>query len=722
MTNTFRSLVVFVGLAAAGSQAAIVVDSVSDANPGSSINLNVNIDSEGNASTPSPWFNVSGSAGLSGAAGSTIGISMDAMKNASTNAVTLGDKLVDGGIDRDGNGFMGVSDNPNGGGIGADGSNHEGLSFIIDEITDLPSVLAVQITGIDVQNIGRINTDPYDESFTVVNLATRESMTVHPQEEEITAGTIDVSSLNLIATAGSTNPVAALFSGDVGGFRVNGLTFDFIYADDPEALLPPASVSADPVNSGSVLLEWSAGQNAVSYTIYRSTVSGEYGVALQTGITGLTYTDATAENFTTYYYSVVSVSGSTESILSGEVEATPYDTGDTVPPAAPTSFAAKNPYGAWVELSWNDSGDPDVKSYSVYRSTVSGSYGDPIASDLTGNSYTDEEVEIGTTYYYVIRAVDYAGLQSTASIETSVKVMPLTGPKNVFFVLDTGEIYAFTSVASNGISCMGQGHVTNGVAVATNPDYGEYQGFASVPDGRIYGINSFGDVMEWPDLTSWIDDVNAVTVSSEGFGEWLSAEVHGFSYDLNTKGFYSVQGSGTYEGDIGEYPDLAALLANTPTTNYTASYNGNVCNFYYPFDDAPHNYGSYANAASGALYFQIAGNGNLEGWLTLADYVKGTPAETFRLGGFSTGVTTVGAFATFSNGGVGRVSIGHVDGQIIVTADGTSDGTLYVLQSKSRLVDSGWVDVATDLESINGYVSVSVAPADNRTFYRIRVK
>ncbi len=710
-------MVALMSLAIMGASAAIVVDSSTGDNPGSRIDLNVNIDGSGSASTGSPWFNVSGSTSQSGAFGGTIGITIDGMKNASTNTATLGDELVDGDIDRDGAGYMGIVGAPNAGGIGADASNHEGLSFIIDEITGLDPVLAVKITGINVQNIGRMITDPSDESFSIVNLSTRDAITITPIADGVSAGTIDVSSLNLVAASGSTNPVASILSGDVGGFRVDGLTFEVVYTDDPSALLPPETVTATPTNSAQARLDWTAGQNATSYNIYRTTNSGSYGAALQTGLAGLTYTDTTVDNYTTYYYRITSVSNSVESIPSVEAFVTPYDTGDTTPPAAPSNFTADNPNGAWAVLDWDDNVEPDLDFYSVYRSTTSGIYGQPLVSNLTDSAYTDKDLLVGETYYYVIKATDFNGLQSSPSVEQSVTAAPLTGEKNVFFVLNSGEIYAFTSVVSNGITCLEQGHVTNGIAVATNPSYGFFQGFTSLPDGRIYGIDGSGDVIEWSDIDAWIGNVNPVIVSSGNYDPVVSAEVHGVSYDPNTEGFYTVQGSGTYQGDIGEYADEAALLANTPTTNYASGYNGNVCNFYYPLGDTPP-----------AEYFQIAGgNGPLEGWQTLADYVSGPGAINFSIGGFSSGVTTVGAFALFVDiappATIGNVSIAHVGGQIVITAADTTDGMLYLLQSKSSLVSPpDWADVSGDLESIGGSVSVTTTPTQVTDFYRVRSK
>ncbi len=80
------------------------------------------------------------------------------------------------------------------------------------------------------------------------------------------------------------------------------------------------------------------------------------------------------------------------------------DGDETVVPAAPSGLKATSG-DTEVGLSWEAVGDAD--EYNVYRDTEEGvvdASGDPLdtASDT---SYTDTEVENGTTYYYVVTGV-----------------------------------------------------------------------------------------------------------------------------------------------------------------------------------------------------------------------------------------------------------------------------------------------------------------------------
>jgi len=68
-----------------------------------------------------------------------------------------------------------------------------------------------------------------------------------------------------------------------------------------------------------------------------------------------------------------------------------------------------------VALSWRVSTNTHVVSYSMYRSTISGSSYGLSASAIGGVSYKDDSVQSGTTYYYVVTAVDDQGRESAYS-------------------------------------------------------------------------------------------------------------------------------------------------------------------------------------------------------------------------------------------------------------------------------------------------------------------
>jgi hypothetical protein len=89
---------------------------------------------------------------------------------------------------------------------------------------------------------------------------------------------------------------------------------------------------------------------------------------------------------------------------------------DVTPPSAPTGLVAA-PGDGLVALDWDDSPAGDLDGYIVYRSLTSGG---PYAAQtgvLAASQYTDTNVTNGTTYFYVVTAVDLVGNESDWSDE-----------------------------------------------------------------------------------------------------------------------------------------------------------------------------------------------------------------------------------------------------------------------------------------------------------------
>ncbi|QJD87599.1 fibronectin type III domain-containing protein [Cohnella herbarum] len=87
-----------------------------------------------------------------------------------------------------------------------------------------------------------------------------------------------------------------------------------------------------------------------------------------------------------------------------------------------------------IKLSWN--AVTGAISYIVKRSTtVGGPYTD-IASNVTGNIYSDTTAVVGTTYYYVVVAVNSNG-QSGLSNEVSATLQPISNGKAILTITMT---------------------------------------------------------------------------------------------------------------------------------------------------------------------------------------------------------------------------------------------------------------------------------------------
>ena len=76
-----------------------------------------------------------------------------------------------------------------------------------------------------------------------------------------------------------------------------------------------------------------------------------------------------------------------------------------------------------VALTWTPSASSGV-TYSVYRGTVTGGPYILLVSGMTGNSYTDKNVQSGSTYYYVTTAASSGGQSSYSNEVQAVIPMP----------------------------------------------------------------------------------------------------------------------------------------------------------------------------------------------------------------------------------------------------------------------------------------------------------
>ena len=82
-----------------------------------------------------------------------------------------------------------------------------------------------------------------------------------------------------------------------------------------------------------------------------------------------------------------------------------------------------------VDLDWSDNSEPDLAGYNVLRSTTSGGpYSQINGSTVATSDYLDSTASNGTTYFYVVTAVDNAANESANSNEDSATPQDTTPP------------------------------------------------------------------------------------------------------------------------------------------------------------------------------------------------------------------------------------------------------------------------------------------------------
>jgi hypothetical protein len=156
-----------------------------------------------------------------------------------------------------------------------------------------------------------------------------------------------------------------------------------------------------------VALSWNSSSGATSYSVKRSLTSGGTYASVATGVTGTAYTNTGLTNGVTYYFVVSAVNLGGESSNSSQASATPV-----APPSAPTGLSA-TAGNAQVALSWNSASG--ATSYNVKRSLSSGGTYASVATGVTATAYTNTGLTNGTTYYFVVSAVNAGGESSNSS-------------------------------------------------------------------------------------------------------------------------------------------------------------------------------------------------------------------------------------------------------------------------------------------------------------------
>src|SRR6185312_13900130 len=189
------------------------------------------------------------------------------------------------------------------------------------------------------------------------------------------------------------------------------------------AAQPPAAPTGLVATAGEtqVALAWAASADAAGYRVKRGTSSGGPYTTIASPTTS-SYTDTGLTNGTTYYYVVSATNSAGESPDSSEARATPAAA--VRPPSAPTGLIATGG-NAQIALTW--SGSASATSYHVKRATTSGGPYTTVSSP-TGASYTDTGLMNGTTYYYVISAVNSAGESANSSEARATPSAPLPVP------------------------------------------------------------------------------------------------------------------------------------------------------------------------------------------------------------------------------------------------------------------------------------------------------
>lgn len=232
---------------------------------------------------------------------------------------------------------------------------------------------------------------------------------------QISGGTLNhpamFSSLNLLGSVVmdfTTNRLDLQFLDSTGVVRDN---FAIVKTGSSGPPLAPTGLAATPGNN-QVALSWNGSAGATSYNVKRSTVNGGPYTTIASGVTITTLTDSTAANGVTYFYVVSAVNAVGESADSSQVSATPQA---PTAPLAPTALTARASGKKKINLTWTQSTSANVTQNRIYRSTVNGGPYSLVTTIAASTSFNNTGLNSGTTYFYVVTAVNSSGLESPAS-------------------------------------------------------------------------------------------------------------------------------------------------------------------------------------------------------------------------------------------------------------------------------------------------------------------
>lgn len=206
-----------------------------------------------------------------------------------------------------------------------------------------------------------------------------------------------------------------------------------IFYDPPPAA--PLGLAAT-VDKADVALSWAANSETdlAGYNIYRWTATSNWRQINAAPVAATIYTDTGLRN-DTYRYRITALDQSGgESSPSAEVTAVI----EQQPPMPPTNLtAATVPEGKAIDLCWQASPDP-VAAYLLYRGLVTGGpYRSVAGGPTTDTCSRDGGLTNGTRYFYIVRAIDSHGNESTNSNEASALAQDTASPEKPLLLLPT---------------------------------------------------------------------------------------------------------------------------------------------------------------------------------------------------------------------------------------------------------------------------------------------
>lgn len=322
------------------------------------------------------------------------------------------------------------------------------------------------------------------------------------------------------------------------------------------------------------------------------------------------------------------------------------------PLAAPSGLSA-TPNNGQINLTWT--AGAGAASYNIKRSTISGE--ETIITNVTGTSYLDTGLTNGTTYYYVVSAVNSSG-ETPNSVQVSVI------PGVIFVDFNTGLSTTlnrdpipsgYQPIAGVTMSCIGGALLSEG---------GDHTA-GGTPGGNNYVV--WQSAPPSPQVYTFSTPVSIPSV-------WLSTDV----------------GTGTPD-TVSAYADVAGTVL---LTNITVSTTTHPEWWGFTWSQCT----GLAALGPNIMCVKFGSQGGADNCL-VDDMTVLTPPAALKA------VSLTGASAR--------------NGQFMFQFNGT-DGHSYVVETCTNLANPAWTPVYTNTQSGGMFIYTNTSMSKGARFYRVK--
>ena len=305
-------------------------------------------------------------------------------------------------------------------------------------------------------------------------------------------------------------PGATLYFGIKSRDSAGNLSFiDILSETGPQAnaqvpdFAPPQvaglSISA---STSSLTVSWSASTapDVNEYRIYWDTSAPAdvfaASVTLPSGTTYFAFNNLVQNN--TYFFYVTALDRGLPAFLGDVLESPPSAVVSAYPPASPAPPVVLNLTATagdmQVTLDWDDSTDPTVAGYFLYRSlSGAGPFARINATALTTSTYVDTGLTNGVTYFYGITTVD------GSAVESAIIGIVSATPRKPFSSRPQEPTGVFGTLSSTGVFSIVWTPVTMDVTLSTRVELASYRIYKS---SALEGPFFYRDTVN-PLLTAW---------------------------------------------------------------------------------------------------------------------------------------------------------------------------------------------------------------------------